>query len=74
MFIFMSKIKMLKDKILKWNKQHFNNIFKEKLEVEAKLKDLNAEVIKRGMNNESYLLEKELLAKQEDLLSKEEIF
>ena len=36
MFIFMSKIKMLKDKILTWNKNHFNDIFKEKLEVESK--------------------------------------
>ena len=26
------------------------------------------------MNNDSYMLEKELLAKQEDILSKEEIF
>lgn len=65
---------MLKEKILRWNKEHFNNIFKEKLDIENKLKELNLEVIKKGMNNESYLLEKELLAKQEDILSKEEIF
>ena len=65
---------MLKDKILKWNKNHFNDIFKEKLEVESKLKGLNEEVIRKGMNNESYLLEKELLRKKEELLSKEEIF
>ena len=74
MFIFMSKIKMLKDKILYWNKTHFNNIFIAKSEVEDKLKELNSKVIRLGMDNESYLLEKELLAKQEDLLSKEEIF
>ena len=30
MFIFVYKMKMLKEKILKWNKEHFNNIFKEK--------------------------------------------
>ena len=41
MFIFMSKIKMLKEKILRWNKEHFNKIFKEKLEIEDRLKELN---------------------------------
>ena len=35
---------------------------------------LNEAMIRKGMNNESYLLEKELLGKQEELLSKEEIF
>lgn len=74
MFIFVSKMKMLKEKILRWNKEHFKNIFKEKLDVENRLKELDQEIIKYGMNNDSYLLEKELLAKQEDILSKEEIF
>lgn len=41
MFIFVSKMKMLKEKILRWNKEHFNNIFKEKLDIEERLKKLN---------------------------------
>ena len=74
MFIFISKLKMLKENILRWNRVHFNNIFKEKVEVEDKLKNLNQEIIKYGMNYDKYILEKELLTKQEDILSKEEIF
>ena len=74
MFIFVSKLKLLKEKILRWNREHFNNIFKEKMEIENRLKNLNQEIIKHGMNNDSYFLEKELLAKQENILSKEEIF
>ena len=69
MFIFISKMKMLKENILRWNKVHFNNIFKEKLEIEERLKELNLEIIKNGMKNDSYNLEKELLAKQEEILS-----
>ena len=74
MFIFIQKLKMLKDHILKWNRDQFSNIFKEKIEIEKQLEDLNSEVLSRGMDNKSYLLEKELLAKQEVILSKEEIF
>ena len=41
MFIFISKLKLLKENILRWNREYFNNIFKEKLELEEKLKSLN---------------------------------
>lgn len=58
MFIFISKMKMLKERILRWNQEHFNNIFKEKIDIEDKLRNLNLEIIKKGMNNESFLLEK----------------
>lgn len=71
MFKFVSKMKMLKSKILEWNREHFNNIFKEKLNNEENLNTLNAEVISNGMTNENFLLEKELLAKQEEILAKE---
>lgn len=52
----------------------FQQYFKEKLEIEEKLKELNLEVIKKGMNNERYLLEKDLISKQEIFLAKEEVF
>ena len=58
-----SKIKMLKENILRWNKDHFNNIFNKKLEIKERLKELNLEVIKYGMNNDNYKLEKELFKK-----------
>ena len=38
------------------------------------MKGLNTEVIKKGMNNDNYMLEKELLTKQQNILAKEEIF
>ena len=70
----MSKLKYIKGKILKWKKEHFGNIFKEKAKNEEELIKLNKEVIKNGMNNNTFLCEKELLAKQESILAKEEIF
>ena len=74
MFVFVSKLKLLKEYILRWNREHFNNIFKEKLETKEKLENLNQETIKYGMNYEKYTLEKDLLRKQEVILSKEETF
>lgn len=74
MFIFVSKLKMLKENILRWNREHFNNIFRENLDNEEKLKNLNQEIIKYGMHYEKYYLKKELLKKQEEILSKEETF
>lgn len=65
MFCFVSKLKTIKEKILKQNKVQFKNIFKEKLDIEEKLEKLNKEVIKKGINNKTYLQEKEYLLKQE---------
>ena len=70
MFVFINKLKMLKEQILRWNREQFHNIFKEKLDIENQLTYLNSIVIRKGMDNHSYLLEKELLAKQELILSK----
>ena len=54
---------MLKENILRWNKDHFNNFFNKKLEIKERLKELNLEVIKYGTNNDNYKLEKELFKK-----------
>ena len=45
-------MKMMKEQILKWNNFIFNNIFKEKLYIEEKLKNLNLKEINKHMNNE----------------------
>ena len=74
MFRFITKMKNLKRKIIEWNKEHFKNIFETKLEIEEELKNLNNEVIKKGMDNCKYMKEKELMTKQEDILAKEETF
>ena len=46
MFTFVSKMKYIKEKILKWSKEHLKNIFKEKLDIEEELNKLNNEIIK----------------------------
>ena len=74
MFCLVSKLKNLKQKIINWNKIHFKNIFQEKLDIEAKMSNLNKEIIAKGMNYESFQLEKEYLLKHEEILAKEEIF
>ena len=74
MFFLVSKLKNLKQKIINWNKLHFKNIFQEKLDIEEKMSNLNKEIIEKGMNNESYLLEKEYILKHEEILAKEEMF
>ena len=42
MFFFINKLNMLKERILRWNREKFNNMFKEKLDIENKLKELNS--------------------------------
>ena len=74
MYCFVFKLKMIKEKIFKWNKRQFNKIFKKKKKTEEYLNKLNEEVIKNGMDNEKCFREKDLLAKQEEILAKEEIF
>lgn len=58
MFYFIVKLKLLIEKIIKQNTEHFNNIFKDKLDNEEELKNLNEEVIKKVMNNVRYTKEK----------------
>ena len=70
MFCLITKMKNLKKKIKEWNKKHFKNIFKTKLEIEEELKNPNNEVIRNGMDNKKYLKEKELMIKQEEILEK----
>ena len=38
MFVFVSKMKMLKESIVRWNKEHFKKKLKEKLDIEDRLK------------------------------------
>ena len=74
MFCLITKMKNLKRKIKEWNKEHFKNIFKTKIEIEEELNLLNNEVISKGMDNNKYIKEKELMIKHEEILAKEETF
>ena len=47
MFFFVSKLKSIKEKMLKWSNTQLKNIFREKLDIEEKLEKLNKEVIKK---------------------------
>lgn len=74
MFCLTTNLKIIKNKALEWNKNNFNNIFEEKNQLEKEITNLNNIVIEQGMNDLSYHKEKELLAKYNDILLKEEIF
>lgn len=47
---FVSKLKMVKQTILEWNKWNFKNIFEKKERIEEELDTLNEEVINVGMD------------------------
>ena len=53
MYVFVAKMRKLKERILRWKKEHFNDIFKEKLDIENQLKELNLEAIKKEMDNDN---------------------
>ena len=74
MFFLVSKLKNSTHKILNWNNSHLKNIFKENLDIEDKMSELNKEILMKGINNESYQLEIECLLKHEEILAKEQIF
>lgn len=74
MFIITSKLKLIKRKLLDWNRANFGNIFDKKLLIENDLKNVNIEVLEKGMDEHLFLKEKALLSEYEKTLSNEEIF
>ncbi|GLJ40989.1 hypothetical protein SUGI_0848590 [Cryptomeria japonica] len=74
MFIVANKLKLIKRKLLEWNRENFGNIFDKKLLIEKDLKDVNSEVLEKGMDEHLFLKEKSLLFEYEKILSKEEIY
>lgn len=73
-FVFMAKLKSIKRKLIQWNREHFENIFELKVNLEQEIEELNDKVIVEGMNQERYMKEKELLKKYEKILDNEEIY
>lgn len=74
LFCFIAKLKLVKQKLLQWNSQHFKNIFSTKRALEERLAALNDKIISMGMDQESFHQERNLLLEYEDIVSKEEIF
>ncbi|XP_059066356.1 uncharacterized protein LOC131857673 [Cryptomeria japonica] len=74
MFIMANKLKLIKRKLLEWNRINFGNIFDKKLSIENDLKDVNTEVLEKGMDEHLFLKEKSLLFEYEKIMSNEEIY
>lgn len=69
-----NKLKIIKQKLILWNKEHFGNIFDKKAQVEAELVEVNELVMRKEMDEALFLREKKLLLEQENILAKEEVF
>lgn len=74
MFIVASKLKLIKRKLLEWNRTNFGNIFDKKTLIKNDLNKVNIEVLEKGMDEHLFLKEKDLLSEYEKILSYEEIF
>lgn len=73
LYCFVTKIKHIKRKLLQWNKEHFGDIFASKKTIEEELALLNDKIIRDDMDQDSYLKEKELLLKYEDICPRKKI-
>lgn len=73
-FTFFKKLQFVKEQLKKWNRESFKNIFNEKLILEEELKQLHEQVILQGMDEFSFLKEKELNKVYSNILAREESF
>ena len=68
------KLKYVKSQIRIWNKQIFKNVFHQKAVVKEQLEEVYNQIIKQGMNDETYSFQKNLQSQWEDLCAKEEMY
>ena len=61
MYQFQQNIKILKSKIKTWNKESFDNIFKEKVELDGKIKEVQIKGMQNGIIEEIWEKEKMLI-------------
>ncbi|XP_057870796.2 uncharacterized protein LOC131077334 [Cryptomeria japonica] len=73
-FCFVKRMKFLKEKIKRWNRECFKNIFEEKIQIEEALLQINSDTILRGMTNDTFRREKALKEELAKVLLREEIF
>ncbi|XP_059068415.1 uncharacterized protein LOC131858937 [Cryptomeria japonica] len=73
-FKIVNKLKIIKQNLIHWNKEHFGNIFDNKAQVEADLVEVNEKVMRHGIDEAVFLREKKLLTDHESILAKEEVF
>lgn len=73
MHTFQLKLKELKGKIKKWNKEEFGNIMEEKQKLEGEMETLQQKIIEEGRTDESIRQEGIILGKLEERRKQEEI-
>ncbi|XP_057818352.2 uncharacterized protein LOC131031289 [Cryptomeria japonica] len=73
-FVFFKKLQFVKEQLKKWNRESFKNIFNEKLSLEEELKQLHEQIILQGMDETTFLKEKELNKVYCEILAREETF
>jgi hypothetical protein len=74
MFQLIKKLNFIKVKIKNWNISHFKNIFKEKSKLRKEIEELNNFMIKHGMDQNPYELEKSLVSQLDEVLLHEECY
>jgi len=73
MHTFQLKLKELKGKIKKWNKEEFGNIFLEQQRLERKMEELQQKIITEGRSEEKRKEEGTLISQLEERRKQEEI-
>lgn len=73
MYTLQLKLKELKGKIKKWNKEEFGNIMEEKQKLEGEMETLQQKIIEEGRTDESIRQEGIILGKLEERRKQEEI-
>eukprot|EP00253_Pinus_taeda_P008746 PITA_08746 len=73
MHTFQLKLKELKGKIKKWNKEEFGNILEDKQKLEGEMADLQQKIILEGRTEESINREGVILGRLEERRKQEEI-
>lgn len=72
--MFFKKLQFVKEQLKKWNRESFKNIFNEKLSLEEELKTLHEQIILQGMDESTFLREKQLNKVYLEVLVREETF
>ena len=71
--MFQLKLKELKGRIKKWNKEEFGNIMEDKQKLEKEMESLQQQMIMEGRTEESISKEGAILGKLEERRKQEEI-
>lgn len=71
---FSMKLKYLKSQIRIWNQHVFKNVFSQKSAVKQQLEDVYNHIIQNGMNEDTYVSQKNLQRDWDELCAREETY